>query len=69
MGYIIAGANLSNTERPTVTEKAALAANALQKVEDLQSHGYKVRVSTSDGDEVSLEELQVEARTVTGAGV
>ncbi len=69
MGYIIAGANLSNTDRPTVAEKAASAVDALRVVNDLQSDGYKVRVSTSDGDEVSPEDLEAKARTVTSEGI
>jgi len=68
MGYIVAGANLSNTDRPTVAERAASAVDALRVVTDLQSDGYKVRVSTSDGEEVSPEDLKLQARTVTGEG-
>lgn len=61
MGYIIAGANLSNADRPAVAEKIDTIFDALKMVSDLQNGGYKVRISTSEGEEVSAEDLKARA--------
>lgn len=36
MGYIIAGANLANTKRPSVVHQAETAAKALERVQELE---------------------------------
>lgn len=57
MGYIIAGANLSNIEAPGTALTADTATSALEKVNELRDSGYHVRVSTSEGDEVVIPDL------------
>ncbi|ACL57084.1 hypothetical protein [Methylobacterium nodulans] len=64
MRYIIAGSNLSNSERPVVTNTVETAFDALHLVGQLQSDGYQVRIATSDGDEVTTEDLK--ARVAAG---
>jgi hypothetical protein len=57
MGYIIAGANLTNTEKPAVAYQAETATEALQKVRELERDGYHVRTSTSEGEDLPLTTL------------
>jgi hypothetical protein len=45
MGYIIAGANLANAEAPRVSFRVQTAADALEKIEELERGGYRVRIS------------------------
>lgn len=58
MSYIIGGANLANAERPSVNVQAATAAEALQRISVLEAEGYTVRVSSSEGDEVSVDQIR-----------
>lgn len=57
MGYIIAGANLANIEKPAVAYQAETATEALQKVQELERDGYHVRTSTSEGEDLSITAL------------
>jgi hypothetical protein len=57
MGYIIAGANLANAEKPSVVHQAETATEALAKVQELERDGYHVRISTSGGEDLSLPTL------------
>lgn len=61
MGYIIAGSNLANLDRPVVTETVETVFDVLVLATRLQNDGYQVRIATSEGDEVPLEELKVRA--------
>ncbi|WP_407523699.1 hypothetical protein [Methylobacterium oryzisoli] len=61
MGYIIAGSNLANLDRPVVTDTVETVLDALVLVARLQNDGYQVRIATSEGDEVTLEELKARA--------
>jgi hypothetical protein len=61
MGYIIAGSNLANSDRPVVTDTVETEFAALQLVTRLQSDGYQVRIATSQGDEVTAEDLKARA--------
>jgi hypothetical protein len=64
MGYIIAGANLDNAEAPSVSQQAETAADALARIEELERRGYHVRVSSSEGDEITA--ATIKARVVLG---
>lgn len=57
MGYIIAGANLANTEQPSVIHRAETAAEALEKVQEFERDGYHVRTSTAEGEDLSIATL------------
>ena len=57
MGYIIAGANLANTERPSIVHQAETATEALEKVQELERGGYHVRTSTTNGEDLSVATL------------
>jgi hypothetical protein len=57
MGYIIAGANLANTERPSVVHQAETATEALAIVQELERDGYHVRTSTAEGEDLSIATL------------
>ena len=57
MGYIIAGANLANTEKPSVVHQAETATEALQRVQELEGDGYHVRTSTAEGEDLSRATL------------
>lgn len=57
--YIIAGANLANTDAPGMALMAETAMDAFTKVNELREKGYHVRVSTSDGDEITVPELML----------
>ncbi|ACL63249.1 hypothetical protein [Methylobacterium nodulans] len=61
MGYIIAGSNLSNAERPVVSNTVEAVVDALRLLAELQSDGYQVRIATSDGDKVTTEDLKARA--------
>lgn len=58
MTYIIAGANLSNREAPGTDLRANTAKDALEKIAELEGSGYHVRISNSNGDDVSISDLQ-----------
>lgn len=62
MGYIIAGANLANAEAPRVSFRVQTVADALEKIEELERGGYRVRISSSEGDEVLI--ATIKARVV-----
>lgn len=57
MGYIIAGANLANAEKPSVVHQAKTASEALVRVQELERDGYHVRTSTVEGDDLSVATL------------
>lgn len=58
MHFIIAGANLSNTANPGVTQFAQDLSEALETILDLEAQGYTVRISNPDGDEISLDRIK-----------
>ncbi|MGH1571995.1 hypothetical protein ACRAWG_16495 [Methylobacterium sp. P31] len=62
MGYIIAGANLANAEMPSINLQADTAADALTRIEELERGGYRVRISSSEGDEITV--AAIKARVV-----
>jgi hypothetical protein len=57
MGYIIAGANLANTDKPSVVHQADTASEALERVQELEREGYHVRTSTAEGEDLSIATL------------
>jgi hypothetical protein len=56
MAYIIAGANLSNREAPTIAVRAETAKAALAEVTRAEANGYHVRISNSEGQEISVSD-------------
>ncbi len=65
MGYIIAGANLATTEKPSVVHQGETATEALARVQELERDGYHVRTSTAEGEDLSIEA----ARGICTAGL
>ncbi|MDN3571584.1 hypothetical protein [Methylobacterium longum] len=57
MGYIIAGANLANVEKPSVVDQVETATEALEKVQRLERDDYHVRTSTAEGEDLSVATL------------
>lgn len=68
MTYIIAGANLSNRGAPGTDLRAETAKDALGKIAELEGNGYHVRVSNSNGDDVSISDLHVLAASESDQG-
>ncbi|MBB2964611.1 hypothetical protein [Methylobacterium sp. R2-1] len=66
MGYIIGGANLANKETPAISYQVETASDAWEKVAELQAGGYVVRASTSDGNEVALDDIKIRALSIQG---
>jgi hypothetical protein len=66
MGYIIAAEHLANKEASSVSYEAGTAAEAWEKVLELQADGYTVRATTSEGTAVALDDLKVRALSTEG---
>lgn len=65
MGYIISGTNAANQAGPS-SSQVDTALEAWEKTVELQESGYTVRVTSSEGAEVDLDDLKVRALATEG---
>ncbi|GJE14907.1 hypothetical protein [Methylobacterium longum] len=66
MGYIISRTNPANKEKPNTSNQIDTALEAWEKVVELQKDGYTVRVTSSDGADIDLDDLKVRALAAEG---